>query len=74
MRLALGKSGCILKIRAVKIKRLQQNKKAQTLVEYALILALISVVVVAVIFALGAQVKHVFTTISSQLAVVGSSH
>jgi len=51
-----------------------KNKRGQTLVEYALILAFISVVAIAVLIALGKQVKSVFTTISSQLAYAGSSH
>jgi Flp pilus assembly pilin Flp len=49
-------------------------KKGQTLVEYALILALISVVAISVLIRLGNQVKSVFTTITSQLAIAGSSH
>jgi len=54
--------------------RQTKNKKGQTLVEYALILAFISVVAISVLIKLGEQVKTVFTTISSQLAVAGSSH
>ena len=51
-----------------------KNKKGQTLVEYALILAFISVVAISVLIALGNQVKSVFTSISSQLAKAQSSH
>lgn len=51
-----------------------KRKKGQTLVEYALILAFVSVVAIAVLINLGKQVKDVFTTISSQLAYAGSSH
>ena len=54
--------------------RRMKSKKGQTLVEYALILAFISVVAISVLIALGNQVKSVFTTITSQLAVAGSSH
>jgi Flp pilus assembly pilin Flp len=54
--------------------RRNQRKKGQTLVEYALILAFISVVAITVLINLGKQVKGVFTTISSQLAYAGSSH
>jgi Flp pilus assembly pilin Flp len=54
--------------------RRMKSKKGQTLVEYALILAFISVVAISVLIALGNQVKGVFTTISSQLAYAGSSH
>ena len=57
-------------------RRRQQNKrkKGQTLVEYALILAFISVVAISVLIRLGDEVKVIFTTITSQLAVAGSSH
>jgi Flp pilus assembly pilin Flp len=54
--------------------RRMKSKKGQTLVEYALILAFISVVAIAVLIALGNQIQGVFTTISSQLSVAGSSH
>jgi len=54
--------------------RRMKSKKGQTLVEYALILAFISVVAISVLIALGNQVKAVFTTINSQLAISGSSH
>ena len=57
----------------VALRRLK-SKKGQTLVEYALILAFISVVAISVLLALGNQIKGVFTTISSQLAYAGSSH
>jgi Flp pilus assembly pilin Flp len=51
-----------------------KSKKGQTLVEYALILAFISVVAISVLIALGNQVKGTFSTINSQLASAGSSH
>ena len=51
-----------------------KNRQGQTLVEYALILAFISVVAISVLIRLGDEVKAVFTTISSQLAYAGSSH
>jgi Flp pilus assembly pilin Flp len=59
---------------AGKLVRRLKRKKGQTLVEYALILAFVSVVAIAVLMNLGKQVKDVFTTISSQLAYAGSSH
>ena len=61
-------------IRAKSALRRMKNRKGQTLVEYALILAFISVVAISVLIALGNQVKGVFTTITSQLAVASSSH
>ena len=51
-----------------------KNKKGQTLVEYALILAFISVVAISVLIRLGNEVKSIFTTITSQIAIAGSSH
>ena len=51
-----------------------KNKKGQTLVEYALILAFISVVAISVLVRLGDEIKIIFTTISSQIAIAGSSH
>ena len=51
-----------------------KSRKGQTLVEYALILAFISVVAISVLIRLGNEVRIVFTTITSQLAVAGSSH
>ncbi len=54
--------------------RRMKSKKGQTLVEYALILAFISVVAISVLIALGNQIKGVFTTITSQLSVASSSH
>lgn len=50
------------------------GRKGQTLVEYALILAFISVVAISVLIALGDRVKSVFTTISSQLSQAQTSH
>jgi Flp pilus assembly pilin Flp len=61
-------------IRAKSALRRMKSKKGQTLVEYALILAFISVVAISVLIALGNQVKTVFSSINSQLASAGSSH
>ena len=61
-------------IRAKSALRRMKGKKGQTLVEYALILAFISVVAISVLMALGNQVKSVFTTINSQLVAAASSH
>ena len=52
----------------------RKRTRGQTLVEYALILAFISVVAISVLIRLGNVVKSVFTTITSQLAVASSSH
>ena len=60
----------------MKTSTLLRNKgtKGQTLVEYALILAFISVVAIGVLVALGNNLKGVYSTISSQIAVAASSH
>jgi Flp pilus assembly pilin Flp len=50
------------------------RRKGQTLVEYALILAFVSVVAISVLIRLGNAVKSVFSTITSQLVIAGSSH
>ena len=54
--------------------RSRKRTKGQTLVEYALILAFVSVVAISVLIRLGNEIKEVFTTITSQLAIAGSSH
>lgn len=45
------------------------NRKGQTLVEYALILSIISVVAVSVMASLTGQVKTAFTTVDQQLVI-----
>jgi Flp pilus assembly pilin Flp len=52
----------------------KKSRKGQTLVEYALILAFISVVAISVLIRLGDEIKGTFTTITSQLAYAQSSH
>jgi Flp pilus assembly pilin Flp len=54
--------------------RRMKSKKGQTLVEYALILAFISVVAIAVLIQLGKNVTSVFSAINSQLQVAQLSH
>ena len=57
-----------------KPRRQERSRKGQTLVEYALILAFISVVAISVLLRLGHELNVVFSTITSQLAVAHSSH
>ncbi len=57
----------------VALRRLK-NKKGQTLVEYALILAFISVVAISVLVTLGTQVSAVFTSITRQLSYAAGKH
>lgn len=49
-------------------------KSGQTLVEYALILAFVSVVAISVLISLGQSIKGTYTKISSGLASAQSSH
>lgn len=58
------------KIRLLRLK----SKKGQTLVEYALILAFISVVAISVLISLSDAVRGTYTKISSSLASAQSSH
>jgi pilus assembly protein Flp/PilA len=51
-----------------------KNKKGQTLVEYALILAFISVVAISVLISLGQAIRGTYTKISASLASAQSSH
>ncbi len=63
----------ISRIKSVLI-RFKGSKKGQTLVEYALILAFISVVAIAVLIQLGKNVTSVFSAINSQLQIAQLSH
>ena len=49
------------------INRLKSQKKGQTLVEYGLILALVALVVIAAVTALGGQLKNLFSKVTAQL-------
>ena len=57
----------------LKFKSKVSKKRGQTLVEYALILAFISVVAIVVLQALGSKVTQVFSTINSKLDVASSA-
>ena len=61
-------------MRAKTALRRLKSRKGQTLVEYALILAFISVVAISVLLTLGGQVKNVFSTINSQLVMATASN
>jgi len=51
-----------------------KSKKGQTLVEYALILAFISLVAISVLLSLGQQIKGTFTKLSTAMAAAQASH
>ena len=50
------------------------RRTGQTLVEYALIIAFISIVAISVLLSLGQQVKGSYTKITSALATAQASH
>jgi Flp pilus assembly pilin Flp len=52
----------------------QAKLRGQTLVEYALILAIISVVAIGVMINLGKQVSGVYSMITSEVASAQASH
>ncbi len=45
------------------------GKRGQTLVEYALIIAFISVVAIAALISMGTQVQAAYTTVDSQMTM-----
>ena len=49
------------------IRDLKSDNKGVTMIEYALIAGLISVVAIALLSAMGASVKNIFTSINSAL-------
>jgi pilus assembly protein Flp/PilA len=53
------------------IHMLRSSERGQGLVEYALILVLVSVVVIAVLMILGPTIGNIFTKINSELAPLG---
>lgn len=52
------------------LNRLRRDAEGQSMTEYALILALIAVVVIGVLVTLGTDVKAVFNAISTEIAKV----
>jgi Flp pilus assembly pilin Flp len=55
------------------MRRFKQDKGGQTLVEYALILAFISVVAIFVLQQLGTKVTQVFATVNNKLDTAQSA-
>jgi Flp pilus assembly pilin Flp len=50
----------------------RQQRLGQTLVEYALIIAVMSIVAIGVLISLGSQTKNIYTAITSQISRAGS--
>jgi Flp pilus assembly pilin Flp len=53
---------------SVRLKRQFNNKRGQTLVEYGMIIALISIVAIVVLQAFGFQVQSIYSSINSNIA------
>ncbi len=53
------------------VRRFANDKSGATAIEYGLIAAGISVVIITVVNALGTQLKSTFSTVTSQLAAAG---
>jgi pilus assembly protein Flp/PilA len=51
---------------------LRRRRRGQTLVEYALILAIISVVAISVLITLGGQVKTIYSNINTTISASAS--
>jgi pilus assembly protein Flp/PilA len=49
------------------VNELKKREEGQALVEYALLLALIAIVSIAVLTVLGTKVSHIFSKISNKL-------
>ena len=52
------------------IVKLVRNEKGQTMVEYGLLIALISIAVIAVLVVLGPHIASFFQTVDNQLTTV----
>jgi len=61
---------------SLRLKRLSARggRKGQTIVEYALILAIISIVAVGVMINLGKGISGIYSTITSTVASAQASH
>jgi Flp pilus assembly pilin Flp len=64
----------LFKIRTIVGRLARKSREGQTLVEYALILAVICIVCIGVLTALGTRVVYVFSTITSLLDTAQASH
>lgn len=56
-----------------KLIRFFKDEEGATAVEYAIMVALIAVVVIAMVATIGQQANNAFTTVSSELANAGGS-
>ena len=66
---------CNIRSKSLACRHIQSRAlRGQTLAEYALILAFISVVAISVLINLGNTIRSTFSKINSQLEVAQSSH
>jgi len=56
------------------LEKKYHRRRGQTLVEYALILAIISVVAIGVLITMGGQVKTIYSNIDSSIVSAQNSH
>ena len=57
------------------LRRLRiSRRRGQTLVEYALILAIIAVTAISVLISVGKSIRGVYSMINSQIQISASSH
>jgi pilus assembly protein Flp/PilA len=56
-----------------KIKKFIKDESGATLVEYAIIVALLSVAAIGIIFTLGGQIRDAFSEVSQQISGAGGS-
>ncbi len=54
-----------------KLRSLTSRQEGQGMVEYALILVLVSIVVIVILLTMGNQIKNVFSNVVAALAVGG---
>lgn len=57
---------------ASQLVHLKSTKKGQTLVEYGLILALVAIVVIAILTAMGGKLNEIFGKVNNALETSGS--
>lgn len=54
------------------IKRLVSDQEGQTLIEYGLLTALIAIVAIAILVAVGRRSRDTYTTVSNSMITAGS--
>jgi Flp pilus assembly pilin Flp len=73
MRVVEGRAEEVMKLFTARLRAFGKNEEAQDLIEYALLVGLISLVAVAAITLAGGSVNDIFMNISGRLATAASS-